>query len=186
MDSFSENVICAPIKVQKVSCVCFSYHTTSSLIKGFWSTSLLRKSLEILFIQKLHFCRNAIGLSHYCSTNRETLILVWWKSGTMWCKQLWPLKGRLSKAFLSSNADQKHQSDEDDHVVKTGSDSSTAKSSAIGVSVTDHYKRMPHVTVGETPLLNSHECRALVKMCSPSPVMVTSPYDGVKNSWVWR
>ena len=46
-------------------------------------------------------------------------------------------------------------------VVKTGSDSSTAKCSVIGVSVTvlvdDHYKRMPRVTV-EYSLLNGHEC----------------------------
>ena len=41
-------------------------------------------------------------------------------------------------------------------VVKTGSYSSTAKRSAIGVSVTgprsDHYKRMPRVKVGEYKL----------------------------------
>ena len=54
------------------------------------------------------------------------------------------------------------------YVVKTGSDSSIAKRSAIGVSVTvlgdDHYKRMPlsqYVWHAKEPsLLNGHECRA--------------------------
>ena len=51
------------------------------------------------------------------------------------------------------------------YVVKAGSDSSTAKRSAIGVSVTDprsdHYKWMPLVEVGMEPsLLNGHKCRA--------------------------
>ena len=53
-------------------------------------------------------------------------------------------------------------------VVKTGSDSSTDKRSAIVVSVTgpqnDHYKRMSRVTVSvaakESSLLNVHQCRA--------------------------
>ena len=54
-------------------------------------------------------------------------------------------------------------------VFKTGSDSSTAKRSALGVSVTGPrrwpYKRISRVTVGLS-LLNGHECRAHVKICS--------------------
>ena len=59
-------------------------------------------------------------------------------------------------------------------VVKTGSDIFTAKRLAICESVTG--PSMPRVTVGVT-LLYGHECWAKVKICSPSPVMVTSPYE---------
>ena len=60
-------------------------------------------------------------------------------------------------------------------VIKTGSDSSTVKHSAIGKTILgdDHYKRMSRVIVG-VALLKDHKCRALVKICSPTPVMVTS------------
>ena len=46
----------------------------------------------------------------------------------------------------------------------------------------DHYKRMPRVTVRvwhakEPSLLDGNECRAQVKICNPSPAMVTSPSE---------
>ena len=42
----------------------------------------------------------------------------------------------------------------------------------------DDHKRIPRVTVGLAPsLLNGHKCRVQVQLCSPSPVMVTPPYE---------
>ena len=35
----------------------------------------------------------------------------------------------------------------------------------------------------EPSLLNGQECRAQVKICSPSPVMVTSPYEWKILEW---
>ena len=69
-------------------------------------------------------------------------------------------------------------------LIKKHSDSSNAYLSAICVSVMGprrwYYKRMPHVTecvhAKEPSLLNGHECWAYVKIISPSPVIVMSPY----------
>ena len=80
------------------------------------------------------------------------------------------------------------------YVVKTGSDSSIAKRSALGLSVTGP-RRWPLQTdapchSGFGTLKNLHcsmvmsaEHSFWVKMCSPSPAMVTSPYvsSGMKN-----
>ena len=70
------------------------------------------------------------------------------------------------------------------YLVKTGSDSSTAKCSAIGVSVKGPWRwplwiDAPCHRCGtlKNPLLNGHECREHVKICSPSPAIVTSPYE---------
>ena len=51
----------------------------------------------------------------------------------------------------------------------------------------DHYKRITRVTVGvavkEASLLNGHDRRAQVKIWSPSPAMLMSPYEWKIFRW---
>ena len=92
-----------------------------------------------------------------------------------------PLWWRRSKAFASHAGDRGSISVATE-VVNTGSDSSTAKCTAKGVchgsSEMTNIKGRPvsqqvwHVK--EHSLLNGHECRAKVKICSPSLAIVTS------------
>ena len=57
-------------------------------------------------------------------------------------------------------------------VVKTGKNSAIYVSGVLG---DDHYKRMSRVT--EPLIFNGHQCRAKVKICSPSPAMLRSKYE---------
>ena len=59
-----------------------------------------------------------------------------------------------------------------------GTDNSAAKHSATCVLKDDHINGCPlsQYIWNAQETLNGYECRVLVKICSPSPAMVTSPY----------